>query len=448
MTNSANKPAPSARFLAYQALYEILEKEAYANLTLQHMMKDDELKDAEARLLTELVYGVLRKYNYLLWIISGLSSHPVKKLHPAVKIPLCIGLYQLLYLTRIPESAAVNESVKIAKKVTHRGNVGFINAILRGFLRRKEEIRLFPREENPLLYDSLSANEPEWLVKWWQGEWGEEKARRVFDSFNEIPSLTIRVNTLKITIPEFQKLLLERQIQGEPVPQEDTAFLIKEGARRIWPLAAEGLCYVQSLSSMMPARVLAPEEGEKVLDMCAAPGSKTTQMAEIMDNHGSIDAWDLYPHKIQLIKSNAKKLGISIIHAGARDSAKPFPALKGQYDKVLLDAPCSGLGVLSHKPEIRWKRTEEGLAAFPPLQKNLLHAAGSYVKKGGVLVYSTCTLNAAENEHVVKDFLQNHPNFSPVDFGLAEKRSEGGMMIIWPYEWGSDGFFIAKLKKE
>ena len=448
MTNSTAKPLPSARKLAYQALYEILEKKAYANLTLQHVLKEYPLSGPESRLLTELVYGVLRKYNYLLWVISRLSTYSLKKIHPSVKILLCLGLYQLMYLTRIPASAAVNESVKIAKKITHKGNVGFINAILRGYIRKKDELSLFPREENPVLYDSLYWNEPEWLVKWWQSHYKDEAAS-ILKAFNETPKLAIRVNPLKTSRDELLKMMGDRGIKAETVPWNDQALIITEGAHTFWPLAEEGLAYVQSLSSMIPAAVLSPKEGEAVPDMCAAPGSKTTQMAEIMKNSGTIDAWDLYPHKISLIKNNAKKLGISIIHAGARDSAKPFPALHGKYDKVLLDAPCSGLGVLSHKPEIRWHRREEDLKAFPPLQEKLLSCAASYVKEGGTLVYSTCTLNPAENEEMVRQFLRDHPHFKPLDFTLYEgKTSKEGMMIILPYDIQSDGFFIAKMLRK
>lgn len=448
MKNSANKPAPSARRLAYQALYDILEKGAYGNLTMQQVLKTYDLSEAETHLFTELVYGVLRRYNYLLWVVSRLSSRPVKKLHSSVRILLCLGLYQLLYLTRIPESAAVNESVKIAKKVTHPGNAGFVNAILRSYLRKKEDIHLFPREENPLLHDSLTWNEPEWLVARWEKEWGEEKAGKVLEALNHVPSLTVRMNTLKTDRHAFLSLLEKEGIEAEPVSWKKEAFRITGGTHHIWKLLDKGYGYAQSLSSMIPPDVLAPKAGEKVLDMCAAPGSKTTQLAELMENRGSIDAWDLYPHKINLIKSNAKKLGITIIHAGARDSSKPFPALAGTYDRVLLDAPCSGLGVLAHKPEIRWRRGEEALSEFPPLQEKLLDAAASYVKPGGTLVYSTCTLNREENEERVSAFLKTHPDFQPVDFeikGLG--KSENGMITIWPDETGSDGFFIAKLAK-
>lgn len=447
MTNSM--PNPSARKLAYQALYDVLEKGAYANITLQHILKTYPLINEEVHLLTELTYGVLRRYNYLIWIISRISKVTVNKLHPSVRILICLGLYQLIYLTRIPESAAVNECVKIAKKVTHRGNVGFINGILRNYLRKKEEIVMPGRENAPLLHDSLYWNEPEWLVQRWQKEFGKDLTTRIFDSFNEIPRFVIRVNTLKITADQMIEKLEASHIAVQKSPFADDALVITDGIHNIWKFVAEGLGYVQSISSMIPARVLDPQPGERILDMCAAPGSKTTQLAALMKNKGSIDAWDLYPHKISLLKKNAEKLGITIIHAGARDSSLPFPALKGVYDKVLLDAPCSGLGVLGHKLEIRWRRTAEGLDDFPPLQRKLLDCAADYVKRGGVLVYSTCTLNSSENEGQISDFLKRHPDFHPSDFTLQGYRhSRNGMVTLLPFEMNSDGFFIARLEKE
>lgn len=449
MTHSNTNPAPSARRLAYQALYDVLEKDAYANITLQSIMGKYTLKKEESHLLTELVYGVLRKYNYLLWIISQMSKQPLKKLHPSVRILLCISLYQLLYLTRIPESAAVNESVKIAKKLTHQGNVRFINGLLRNYLRQKETIVIPSETENPLLHDELTYCLPGWLIQRWEKEWGRDKALAIFSALNETPCMTIRVNSLKTTKEDFMKQLADNGIEAEDIPGLKEGLTIRKGASQFFThLLSSGEAYVQSASSMVPVHVLEPKAGETVLDMCAAPGSKTTQMAEWMKNEGTIDAWDLYPHKISLIKKNAKKEGITIIHAGARDSSKPMPQVNGKYDKILLDAPCSGLGVLGHKAEIRWRRQEADLEAFPPLQQKLLTCAASYLKSGGTLVYSTCTLNWAENEDMIRWFLSEHPEFEPVDFTLSDTQtSEHGIMTLWPDEWDSDGFFVAKLKK-
>lgn len=449
MTHS-NTNTPSARRLAYQALYDVLEKGAYANITLQTIWGTYHLKKEESHLLTELVYGVLRKYKYLLWIISQLSTQPLKKLHPSVRILLCLGLYQLIFLSRIPESAAVNESVKIARKVTHQGNVRFINGVLRNYLRQKDHFTIPSQEENSLLHDELTYNMPRWLLQRWEAAWGREQMEAVCQALNETPAMTIRINRLKSSKEEIEKELTEAGVAWEEIPGLTEGLIIRKGAGQFFAsFLPEGKAYVQSASSMVPAKVLAPKAGQQVLDMCAAPGSKTTQMAEMMDNEGSIDAWDLYPHKISLIKKNAKKEGITIIHAGARDAAKPMPQVNEKYDCVLLDAPCSGLGVLGHKAEIRWRRKEEDLKEFPPLQKALLTCAASYVKPGGTLVYSTCTLNAEENEEMVQWFLQQFPVFTAEPFTLDHiKEAPEGQITLWPHEWGSDGFFVAKFRKK
>lgn len=449
MINSENKSVPSARILAYQALYDILEKDAYANLTIQHILRSYDLKEAETHLLTELVYGVLRRYNYIIWIISKLSTRPVKKLHPSVRIIICLGLYQLLYLTRIPESAAVNESVKIAKKVTHRGNASFINAILRSYLRKKDEIKLIERHQDPILHDSLFYSEQEWLIRLFRKSYEEESTFRILESFNQTPFMTVRINTHKISIINLVRKLEEKGINAETVSWKSDALIIRKGAYSIWEFVEKGYVYVQSLSSMIPADVLCPQKNDKVLDMCAAPGSKTTQMSVFMEDTGSIDAWDLYSHKISLIKTNAEKLGLSNIRAQVRDSSILHDDSIDYYDRILLDAPCSGLGVLSHKPEIRWRRTEKDLEEFPQIQRKLLNCAARYLKKGGTLVYSTCTLNPKENEDMVQLFLSDHKDFRTQDFVIENlKSSKDGMMTILPDELESDGFFIARLIKE
>lgn len=449
MTTLKPEKAPSARMLAFDALYNIFEKDAYANITIQNILKNYSVKKEEKHLLTEIIYGVCRKYNYLLWIVGKLSKIPIHKLHPTVRILLLMGLYQLIFLDRIPESAAVNETVKISKKITHIGNSRFINGVLRSYLRQKENFLLPDKTKNRILYGSLAYNEPEWLIRFWEKDSGIERTEHVLGILNEIPLVCIRVNVLKISIEEIKQKFVESGILAEPVPYLKEAFYIHKGMENIFSDFLEnGWVYIQSASSMLPSVILNPTQGEKVLDMCAAPGSKTTHMAAMMNNEGHIDAWDLYSHKIELIKGNAKRLGISIIRAGVRDSTVPAPDLNGVYDKVLLDAPCSGLGVLGHKVELRWRRTEESLAEFPPLQKALLRRASEYVRPGGIIVYSTCTLNKMENEHIIQEFLNENNNFEPVEFEVKGiGTSENGMLTLYPDIIKSDGFFISKLRK-
>lgn len=456
MINWNTKPIapPSARRLAYDVLYDVFVKEAYANLTLQKVMKKysgkkyEPLSKPEKGLLTELVYGVCRRYNHLTWIMSRLSTRPVRKMDPKVRILLAIGLYQLVFLDRIPESAAVNETVEIAKKVTHLGNVKFINAILRSYLRKKIQLHLPQRKGHELQYLSLTLNEPEWLIRRMSAQIGKARTEAVLEEFNKAPALDIHANPIKLPSSKLFERLKFHHAEPELIPFIPDGNGIRVGNGDAFfrsPLLKNGEAYVQSAASMIPAVVMNPSRGDKVLDMCAAPGSKSINIAQLTGNWASIDAWDLYEHKVNLIDHNARTLGIRCIHAEQHDSTVIDESRKGQYDKVLLDAPCSGLGVLGHKPEIRWRRTEDNLKEFPPLQQKLLDAASVYVKPGGVLVYSTCTLNREENEDMIAWFLEKHKDFRRDTFDFAGRHLVEGMITIWPDEFHTDGFFVARL---
>ncbi len=395
MIASSTEKIKSARTLAFEALYEIFEKNAYANLTIQSILRWCPLKKEERHLLTELIYGVCRKYNYCLWLISLISDRPMSKIHPAVRILLALGIYQIVFLDRIPESAAVNETVKIAKKVTHIGNVKFINGVLRNFLRRRGSLTLPDRTSNRVFYESLIYNQPEWLIRFFEKEYGMGQSEKILKAFNTISDTCIRVNTLKIETDDIKKQLKLRNISVGDISYMPEALAIKAGTDILFSeFLQTGLIYIQTASSMIPAKVLGPDAGDHVLDMCAAPGSKTTHIAALMGNRGSIDAWDVYPHKL------------------------------------------------------RWRRKESDLSVFPPLQKQLIEQAAKYTKTGGVLVYSTCTLNPDENEHIINEFLSLHSEFAPEEFNFPVLgKSLNGMMTLYPDLVRSDGFFVAKLRK-
>lgn len=448
MTRWENNSPPSARELAYQGLHQIFEKDAYANLTLQQLLKRNACTPEDRRFLTELVYGVCRRYNYLLWIIEKLVHRPLNKIDPPIRLLLCLGLYQLIFLASVPDSAAVNETVKMAKKVTHAGGASLVNAVLRSYLRQKEQLALPQESDGTVLWDSLYYNEPEWLVRRWFREWGPDKARSVLAAFNEIAPVDIRCNTNKISTEALKAELDTLGCRTEPIPFYPEGLALGNPGpffRSKW--MKDGYAYIQNRASMVPACLLSPVKGERILDMCAAPGSKTTQVAGMMGDDGWIDAWDLYPHKIRLIQDNCRRLGLKSVHARVQDAAIAQPEAFGRYDRVLLDAPCSGLGVLRRKMELRWRRKESDLAVFPPMQKQLFHCASLYVRPGGTLVYSTCTLNREENEMVVQDFLSSHTDFAPVPFELPGIDGREGWCTLWPDTMNSDGFFAAKLER-
>ncbi len=448
MMSLGNKKVISARQAAYEGLFKIFEKEAYANLTMQQILSHYEWNGEERRFLTELVYGVCRRYNYLLWVFEKLSRKPLEKIDSPIRILGCLGLYQLIFLSSVPESAAVNETVKIAKKVTHKGGVGFINAVLRGYLRQKEGFAIPPVKEGAVLHESLVYNEPEWLIRRWMNEWGKEKTCAVLAAFNTIAPLDIRCNTIRTTTQDLMEKLETLGCKPSMIP------FFPEGISLAVPgpffqsdLMKKGYAYVQNRASMFPALLLAPEKGDNVLDMCAAPGSKTTYLAAMMADSGRIDAWDMYSHKIRLIQENSRRLGITSIQAAVQDASALHPSAFEQYDRVLLDAPCSGLGVLRRKTELRWRRKESDLSSFPSVQEQMLHCASFYVRRGGFLVYSTCTLNREENENVIEDFLSRHSDFSLVPFQLPGFDGKTGWCTLWPDVYDCDGFFAAKLKR-
>lgn len=437
----------AARHAAYLVLRDIFEKESYANLALQQTFRRFSFSEEDRRFLTELVYGVCRRYNVLLWIISHFSSRPVEKLDSAVRLLLCLGLYQLRFLDSVPDRAAVSETVKTAKAVTHGGNAKFINAILRTYLREQEKITFPDEAADPILFDSLTYNEPEWLVRRWHSAWGPEKARAVMEALSRIPPTDLRLNPLKCTAEDLGKALDACGAEWEMLPSGLGAALLKTGRFFQTPLLRDGKCYVQNRASMLPPLLLAPQPGETVLDLCAAPGSKTTQIAEMMGDRGRISAWDLYPHKVRLIEANCRRLGIHSVTASVHDGTRYDEAAREAFDRVLVDAPCSGLGVIGRKVELRWRRKEEDMAAFPPLQKALLTQAAKYVKKGGTLVYSTCTLCEEENEKITEWFLSAHPDFVLQPFEAGGLSSRTGMITLWPDVHGCDGFFGAVMTR-
>ena len=438
----------TARHLAYDGLYAVFAKGAYSNLAMQQILRT-KISPEDRKFLTEIVYGTIRRMNVLVWYIGKISVRPVSELDKPVFILLAMGLYQILFMNSVPDSAAVNETVEIAKKVTHAGNAKFINAILRNFLRKREEIKMPTEAKTPILYESLLVNEPEWLVKRWRKAWGKEKAHAVFMAFNEVFPTDIRVNTRKISVDAILKELTDCSALPSRISWCETGISVKNGGAFFrGDFLKSGKAYVQNRASMLPALVLSPGPGERVLDMCAAPGSKTTQMAEMMDDTGRIIAWDLYPHKVKLIQDNAKRLGISNIWAFEKDATISDSWYWETYDKVLLDAPCSGLGVIGRKPEIRWLRSAKELREFPKLQKKLIQAAGHYLKPGGILVYSTCTLEKAENEDIISSFLDTNDNFEAIPFQIGELEAPSGMLTLWPDIHHCDGFFTAKLRRK
>lgn len=431
----------NARETAVLILVEIHRSGAYSNLMLKKRLGPD-MPGPEKRLATTLVYGVIQRQLTLDYIIGQYSKIKLKKISAYILEILRVGIYQLLYLDKIPDSAAVNESVKLARRYGHGASAGYVNGILHSVLRGTVR---YPAD--PLERLSVEESFPLWLCRAWTEEFGPAFAKELMAAMNGQPPLCLRANTLKISPAALAQALPGGQV-SELYPQAVTAqgFDIAGSAEY-----RAGLFTVQDISAMLAGAALGPKRGQQVIDLCAAPGGKTTHLAQLMENTGRIQAFDIHPHKIQLIRENAGRMGIDIIEAQPGDAARFDQRLSETADKVLADVPCSGLGIIRRKPEIKWKQAAD--TDLPEIQYRILENGARYVKPGGELVYSTCTLRPQENQAVIQRFLAEHRGFSPVDFGdrlpaaLRKDTLRDGYITFYPHTDGIDGFFIAKLKK-
>ncbi|KFZ40605.1 MULTISPECIES: 16S rRNA (cytosine(967)-C(5))-methyltransferase RsmB [Thermoactinomyces] len=447
----------NARETALSILEKWEERQAYSNLLLNQALQASPLNEKDKRLVTELVYGTIQRKNTLDWILNQLVKKGVGSLELWVRQLLRLGIYQLLYLDKIPERAAIYETVQISKKRGHRGISGLVNGVLRSFLRNRH--RLTPKKNPQTLAEkAVSYSHPEWIIERMEQAYGEEETKAALLSNHHPPRVSVRVNRLKMDPDVFIK-----EWNATGTGQAEASGIAPEGVTisgggnpAFTPWFREGYCTIQDESSMLVARVLAPAPGMKVLDVCAAPGGKTTHLAELMGNQGHIVACDVHDHKLSLIRSNASRLGIDIISVRQLDGRNlPGPFQPHTFDAILLDAPCSGLGVIRRKPDLKWGKEAENIEALAQLQKELLDAAAPLLKPGGVLVYSTCTWESRENWEQVESFLKRHPDFSG-DNTWKEKlpdplknrvHSGDGWIQILPHDFLSDGFFISRMIK-
>ncbi len=438
------------RLEAVRALHDINHKGAYANIIVQQYISTKDFSDLDRRFFTELVYGVLRRKNYLDAMIEHFTNRKIKKLSPWVADILRLGLYQLIYMNRVPAQAAVNESVLLAQTLA-RGLKPLVNGVLRNYLRRTEEVSVEALSHTKLEEVSYTYNQPLWLIKLWATNLPVEEVERMCAYFNDTPRLTGRFNLLKGTKESIVKALEQDGIAWKPSDLFDEGITVvgHEGDLKSIPSIANGLVTFLDEGSLAIAHVLDVQPGDRVLDCCAAPGSKTFHMATLMKNEGYIKACDIHEHKIELLKEGAKRLGVTIVDAVLQDSAVPNIEDSKTYDKVLVDAPCSGWGILQKKLDMRWRKTKDDVEKLPYIQLSLLETASKSVANNGILVYSTCTLNKMENEDVIEAFLQNNPDFTLTDARpYIPFSATGPMLTLWPQHTHTDGFFIARLQRE
>ncbi len=431
------------RKIAAKVLLRATENSTYSNIALDNILDRYELSDSDRGLLTAIVMGVTERRLTLDRIIDSLAAR-ADRIDDETRILLRIGIYQIVYLDRIPDHAAVNETVNLAP----RRSRGFVNAILRSLLRLRDGEgldRLFPdKESSPVEYLSEYYSFPTDICEKFIQIYGYKRAESMFEVFNSAPKLTLRINTLKISRDEYAKLLVERDISFSLSERLGDAILLWDTSFAKLPGFDEGYFFVQDEASQMCVEALGAESGELVIDCCSCPGSKSFGSAIRMKNCGEVRCFDLHQSKLGLIDSGARRLGIDIISAAVRDGRQPDDSLFARADRVLCDVPCSGLGVIAKKPEIRYKRLED-ITRLPEIQYDILEKSSQYVRHGGVLVYSTCTVLPEENQVNVERFLAEHTDFEPLDFQVGGRESREGMLSLSPDTDGTDGFFISKM---
>lgn len=465
-------PNNSPRALALSTLLSV-EKGKYGNIAVDTVLKRTDMSDPDRHLYTALVYGVTERKTTLEFLLGKLSSRPLDQLDDTVRVALCMGLYQLVYLDRVPDHAALDETVSLVpRKVS-----GFVNAVLRSYLRFEAALPALPdgsrapRENKLTTPEAWIARFPELgegdltalsvcygipvsLCEVFVDALGADRAASALAGFCEKPPMTVRVNTVKTTPEALTAELTAAGLTVLPAHYANTALRVPEGAITATEAFARGDFFIQDEASQLCVAALDAKPDHIVADTCACPGSKSFGIALTMENRGEVHAFDLHKSKLSLIESGAARLGLTIVTADERDARKPDPELLGRCDRVLCDVPCSGLGVIAKKPEIRHKDLTES-ARLPAIQAAILEASAGYLKPGGVLVYSTCTILPAENGDVVSAFLTAHPEFEPFDFTFPAKDgtvsdivSEGGMVTLLPDANRTDGFFIARLRRK
>jgi len=441
---------PPARRLAFDALKEIY-RGGYADVVLHRYLERSPLSHYDRRFATELVYGTVRRQRTLDALIDQLGKKTAQQQPLDLRIVLHLGLYQLRYLTQVPESAAVNTSVELTKAVGKSKLAGVVNGILRQYVRLRDstaEPLHLPSDRGSAI--AVQHSYPDWLVETWQQTLGWEETAVLCDWLNQPPAIDLRVNRLKISTDELAQQLADAGVATQPVPGLPTALrLVKHvGAIRQLPGYNDGWWTVQDASAQLVSHLVNPQPGTVVIDACAAPGGKATHLAELMGDEGTIWACDRTASRLKKVAQNTRRLGLHSIQSLTADSTT-LDQFTGQGDRVLVDAPCSGLGTLHRHADARWRQTSETIADLAPLQAKLLAQAATWVKPDGVLVYATCTLHPTENEAQIEQFLAQHPDWCILapdpDHPAAAYATPVGWVKVWPHRHQMDGFFMVRL---
>ena len=442
------------RQIAFLALREVHRRGAFADAALDRTFRKSQLTDLDRRLVTELVYGSVRRMRAIDFIIDKLATKKSSRQPPDLRTILHLGLYQLQYLNHIPPSAAVNTTVQLAKENKLSGLSSFVNGLLRQY------IRLTETDLNPLTITNYKSSVerlgilhsfPDWLVELWIKQIGETETEQLCEWFNQSPTIHLRINPLKSSIAQIEAAFQAQNISTSRIPHLPQALRLNSstGAIPNLPGYREGWWTIQDSSAQLVTHLLDPQPGEIIIDACAAPGGKTTHSAELMQDTGTIYACDKTASRLKKITENADRLQMKSIKIHTGDS-RQFPEFINLADRVLLDAPCSGLGTLHRRADARWRHTPENIQQQSQLQSELLANSAKFVKSGGVLVYATCTIHPLENEQVVRSFLDSNPDWQiePPTIDLPVQPSPEGWVKVWPHKHQMDGFFMVRLKRD
>lgn len=433
---------PNARETALKALYRVEFEGAYSNIALKEELSYAGMSGLDNAFTTSLVYGVISRKLTLDYIIGVYSSVKLKKLSRFVLLILRMGIYQIYFMDKVPRPAAVNESVKLANRYAKR-SAGFVNGVLRNAVRKV--IDLSDISDLEIRYSFPSS-----IYKMFERDFGMERAESLMNALNASPEMTVRVNLMKITPHELCRLI---EAEGGSASVSDIlpyAVIVSGIDVSKSELYKKGFYTVQDTAAMLAAAVLSPLPGQTVLDMCAAPGGKTAHLGEIMENNGKVIAFDIHEHKLRLIENNVKRAGLNCVFVRFGDARKRNKELEGIADKVLADVPCSGLGIIRRKPDIKWSYEASELCG---IQLEILRNSSRYLRRGGELVYSTCTLNKQENEEVIEKFLKDSKEFEAVDISgivpekLEKETAKRGYITLYPDVQKTDGFFISKIRR-
>lgn len=443
----------NVRELAIDILMQIEKNQAYSNLLLNQFIKRSQIPSKDIGLLTEMVYGTTQRKLTLDYFLKPFLNNP-KKIQDWVVVLLRLTVYQMHFLSRIPDHAAIFEAVEIAKKRGHKGIASMVNGVLRSI--QREGVPSFDEIKDPIERLSIEMSFPIWLIRRWKEQFGFEQTKLLCESTLLPPLSSARVNIAKTTMKEVLDKLKQEGIIASKGDLSHDAIKVEKGNLALSKAFKEGDLTIQDESSMLVAIALDPKEGEMILDSCAAPGGKSTHIAELMKNTGKVVSVDLHEHKVKLVREQVNRLQLSNVETIAMDSRKLSSTYEAEtFDRILVDAPCSGLGVIRRKPDIKYQKKEDDIKHLSTIQSTILSSVAPLLKKGGTLCYSTCTMDKEENEGVVKQFLIDHTDYElDVDFinRLPEKLKEkaemnDGTLQILPHHFGTDGFFISVLRK-